>query len=344
MGKKNSSKSNYIMQGSILAIASIVSRIIGLLYRLPVTNIITDHGNDYYSAAYEIYNVILLISSYSLPLAVSKVVSAKVALGEYRNSWRAFKGALYMALVVGAAGSALTFFGAGFFTGTLLNTPESELCLKVLALAVFVMAVMGVLRGFFQGMGTMMPTAISQIIEQIVNAIVSIAAASYLFSYGVKLDAAAGITNGKSGAIYGAAGSTLGTSLGAAAGLLFLIIIMLMYNRVLQKNMRRDHVSRQESYASTLRVLIMTIVPVILSTAVYNISGIVDQGVFKYLMLDVQKADKSTVEIYWGIYVGKYKLLTNVPIAVASALSASTIPALTRARISGDWDEMRKKT
>ena len=131
MGKKSSSKSNYIMQGSILAIASIVSRIIGLLYRLPVTNIITDHGNDYYSAAYEIYNVILLISSYSLPLAVSKVVSAKVALGEYRNSWRAFKGALYMALVVGAAGSALTFFGAGFFTGTLLNTPESELCLKM---------------------------------------------------------------------------------------------------------------------------------------------------------------------------------------------------------------------
>ena len=344
MGKKSKAKSNYIMQGGILAIASIVSRIIGLLYRLPVTNIITDHGNDYYSAAYEIYNVILLISSYSLPLAVSKVISAKVALGEYRNSWRAFKGALYMSMAVGIVASALTFFGAGFFTGTLLNTPESELCLKVLALAVFVMAVMGVLRGFFQGMGTMMPTAISQIIEQIVNAVVSIAAASYLYSYGTRLDAAAGITDGKSGAIYGAAGSTLGTSLGAAAGLLFLILVMLFYNRILHKNLRRDHVSRRESYASTLHILILTIVPVILSTAVYNISGIVDQGVFKYLMLDVQQADKSTVEVYWGIYVGKYKLLTNVPIAVASALSASTIPALTRARIEGDWEEMRRKT
>lgn len=332
------------MQGGILAMASIISRIIGLLYRLPVTNIITDHGNDYYSAAYEIYNVILLISSYSLPLAVSKVISAKVALGEYRNSWRAFKGALYMSLVVGAVGSALTFFGAGFFTGTLLNTPESELCLKVLALAVFVMAVMGVLRGFFQGMGTMMPTAISQIVEQVVNAVVSIAAASYLYSYGTRLDAAAGITDGKNGAIYGAAGSTLGTSLGAAAGLLFLIFVMLLYNRILHKNLRRDQVSQKESYGATLHVLILTIVPVILSTAVYNISGIVDQGVFKYLMLDVQKADKSTVEVYWGIYVGKYKLLTNVPIAVASALSASTIPALTRARISGDWEEMRRKT
>ena len=96
-----------------------------------------------------------------------------------------------MALVVGAAGSALTFFGAGFFTGTVLNTTRRESCLLGLAQAVFVLTEKGVLRGFFQGMGTMMPTAISQIIEQIVNAIVSIAAASYLFSYGVKLDAAA---------------------------------------------------------------------------------------------------------------------------------------------------------
>ena len=118
---KTKNRTNYIMQGSILAAASILSRIIGMLYRLPVTNIITDHGNDYYSAAYEIYNIILLISSYSLPLAVSKLVSAKAALGQYRNAYRIFKGALYMALVVGLAGSAVTYLGAGFFTGSLLS-------------------------------------------------------------------------------------------------------------------------------------------------------------------------------------------------------------------------------
>ena len=229
------------MQGSILAIASIVSRIIGLLNRLPVTNIITDHGNDYYSAAYEIYNIILLISSYSLPLAVSKLVSAKVALGQHKNAFQIFKGAMYLAVVVGITGSLVTYVGAGFFTGTLLNTPESELSLKILALAVFFLAIMGVLRGYFQGMGTMMPTAISQIIEQIVNAIVSIAAASYLFQYGVALDQAAGVTNGKNGPIYGAAGSTLGTSMGALAGLLFLIVVMLMYNRVLQKQLNSEY-------------------------------------------------------------------------------------------------------
>lgn len=342
--KKRKNGSNYIMQGSILAAASILSRLIGMLYRLPVTNIITDHGNDYYSAAYEIYNIILLISSYSLPLAVSKLVSAKAALGQYRNSWRIFKGALYMAFFVGILGSVVTYFGAGFFTGTLLNTPESELSLKILALAVFFLAVMGVLRGFFQGMGTMMPTAVSQIIEQIFNAIVSIAAASVLFQYGLSLDQKAGITDGRSGPIYGAAGSTLGTSIGALAGLLFLIAVMMMYRRVLRRQMRKDRTGSRDSYGDILILLIMTIVPVILSTAVYNISGILDQGVFKYLMLDVQKIEKSTVEVYWGIYVGKYKLLTNVPIAVASALSASTIPALTRARMEGSRKEMRRKT
>ena len=93
MSKKKNDTS-FLVQGSILAIASLVSRVIGLVYRIPLTAIIGDHGNDYYSCAYEIYSLLLLISSYSLPLAVSKVVSAKVALGEYRNSWRAFKGAL----------------------------------------------------------------------------------------------------------------------------------------------------------------------------------------------------------------------------------------------------------
>ena len=332
------------MQGGILAAASIISRIIGMLYRLPVTNIIGDQGNSYYSAAYEVYNIILLISSYSLPLAVSKVVSAKVALGEHKNAWRSFKAAMYMSLVVGAVASAITFFGAGFFTGTLLNTPESELCLKVLALAIFVMAVMGVLRGYFQGMGTMMPTAVSQVIEQLVNAVVSIVAASMLYSYGASLDQAKGITDGTGGAVYGAAGSTLGTSLGAAAGLIFLVIVMLMYNRVLQKNLRKDQVSQVQSYSSMLRMLVLTIVPVILSTAVYNISGFIDQGVFKFLMLDVQNMDKDMVDVYWGIYVGKYKLLTNVPIAVASALSSSVIPALTRARMAGNRKEMRRTT
>ena len=78
MSKKKNDTS-FLVQGSILAIASLVSRVIGLVYRIPLTAIIGDHGNDYYSCAYEIYSLLLLISSYSLPMAVSKMVSARIS-------------------------------------------------------------------------------------------------------------------------------------------------------------------------------------------------------------------------------------------------------------------------
>ena len=82
MGKQNKkSSTSFLVQGSILAIASIVSRIIGLIYRIPLTNIIGDTGNDYYGTAFQIYNILLIISSYSLPLAVSKLVSANYSQG-----------------------------------------------------------------------------------------------------------------------------------------------------------------------------------------------------------------------------------------------------------------------
>lgn len=339
-GKKNSS--NYIIQGSILSIASIVVRVIGMLYRLPVTNIIGNTGNSYYSTAFEVYNIILLISSYSLPLAVSKLVSARAVNGEYKNARRIFKGALIFASAAGIAGGLIAFFGADFFTG-LLNTPEGALSLKVLAPTIFVVAVMGVFRGYFQGLGTMIPTAISQVIEQIVNAVVSIVAAYYLFVYGTGLDLKAGIEGGTRGAEYGAAGSTLGTSLGALAGLLFVVAVMFMYQRVQKRQLRHDGTRELEDYKSIFYILIMTIVPVILSSAVYNVNGIIDQGLFKFMMIDLKETAKADVDVMWGIYTGKYKLLTNVPVAIASALAASTVPALTAARIAGNRQEMKRK-
>ena len=87
MTKRNKrGDAGFLMQGSILAIASIISRIVGLIYRIPLTATIGDTGNDYYGTAYEIYNIILLISSYSIPLAVSKLVSARMARGHVKDA------------------------------------------------------------------------------------------------------------------------------------------------------------------------------------------------------------------------------------------------------------------
>lgn len=98
MGKSKNNGTNFLVQGSILAVASIISRIIGLVYRIPLNNILGDVGISYYACAFDVYNVILIISSYSLPQAVSKTVSAKAAKGRYRSVYQVLKGALLFAL------------------------------------------------------------------------------------------------------------------------------------------------------------------------------------------------------------------------------------------------------
>lgn len=285
--------------------------------------------------------MVLLISSFSLPLAVSKLVSARMAKGRANSAYKVFRCTLVFALVSGGLGSLLIYFGAGFFSNVLVNTPQSCLALQVLAPTILVVALMGCLRGYFQGLGSMVPTAVSQIVEQIVNAAVSIGAAWVLFRYGARLDTL--FSTKTASYAYGAAGSTLGTGAGAFVGLLFLIFVMFAYNRVMKRRRRQDRGGKVESTREIYYLLLLTILPVILSTAVYNLSGIIDQGIFKHLMT-YKKYDSMKIDELWGIFSGEYKVLTNVPIAVASAMASSTIPVMTRARVNKDRREMRRKT
>ncbi|MCR5784284.1 MAG: polysaccharide biosynthesis protein [Eubacterium sp.] len=339
MSEKNK-KSDFLLQGSILAIASIISRIIGLIYRVPLTNIIGDDGNNYYSSAYDVYNILLLISSYSLPLAVSKLVAARMSKGEKKNAYRIFKGALIFAFVTGSIAFLIVYFGAGFFTN-LLATPQSYLALKILGPTLLIVAVMGVIRGFFQGMGTMVPSAVSQIIEQIINAIVSVGAAYILFNYGLKVGKIMGNEKELSES-YGAAGGTLGTTAGALAALLFLMLVFLIFRKGFVSTKSFTSKRRTESYGSIFVILISTIIPVLLSTTVYNISSIVDQGIFKNLAL-YQNYSESDISTWWGIFSVKYKVLINVPIAIASAIAASCVPSITSAMAVKDKELVNSK-
>ena len=341
MSTKKKNESGFLVQGSILAIASIISRVIGLLYRIPLTAIIGDIGNDYYGAAMEVYSILLLISSYSLPLAVSKLVSTRVAKGERRNAYRILKGALLFALVSGAIAGIIVYFGAGFITTYLIKTPLSIFALKVLAPTLLIVAILGVVRGFFQGMGTMMPSAISQLLEQIVNAVVSIWTAYMLYGYGSRIGAVLG-NSGKYAEAYGAAGGTLGTGAGALIALVFVVFVFAIYRPVYKKQMARDRKKQQESYRTIFSVLIFTIVPVLLSTTIYNISSILDMGVFKHIA-DAQGYKEETYSKMWGIFTGKYKPLVNVPIAIASSLAASSVPSLAKAFASKDMPQVRRK-
>ena len=112
MGSKERKGNNFIVQGGILAITGIISRLIGLLYRMPLQRTIGDAGMGYYSAAFQIYSIMLIISSYSLPTAVSKIVASRIARGHYRNARKIYRGALMFALLSGGATGLIVLFGA----------------------------------------------------------------------------------------------------------------------------------------------------------------------------------------------------------------------------------------
>lgn len=341
MSKSKKNGANFLVQGSILAMASIISRIIGLIYRIPMTDVIGDLGNSYYGSAFEVYNIMLIISSYSLPLAVSKLVSAQVAKGKRRMAYQTLKGALVFAVVSGTIFTLVVFFGANFFADTYLKTPNCVFALRVLAPGLLIVAILGVLRGFFQGLGTMMPSAVSQIIEQIVNAIVSVLAAYILFGYGTRIGAVLGDPEHYAAA-YGAAGGTLGTNIGSVAALLFVVFVFFVYIRVFKKQMARERKSAIEPFLETLKMLIITIIPVLLSTAIYNLNGIIDNGLYKNISY-AQGYTSDEVDVWWGVFTGKYKLMINVPISIASALAASTVPALTASFGKKDMADVRQK-
>ena len=248
MEQKHSGRfNNFIVQGGILAMAGVLVRILGLLKRIPLAYIIEDVGNSYYSAAYEIYNIVLTISSYGIPLSVSKLVSARVGKGQYKNAEKIFKCALIFALVTGATSSVLVYIYSGNLS-RLMNEPMSEMALRVLAPTLFVVAIMGVFRGYFQGNGTMVPTAFSQLIEQVVLITVSLSSAYFLSMRGAKIGAL--LQNKFYKNEYGAAGATLGCSVGALASLIFLILLYNAYSRKNKKNILRDETEYTESTLS----------------------------------------------------------------------------------------------
>ena len=271
MFKSVAGRKNFMLQGGILAISGIIVRLIGMIYRIPMNNIIGSEGAGLYSAAFEIYNIALILSSYGMPMAVSKLVSARLATKEYTNTRYIFRRALIISLITGGIASLILFFGALGIEHVLYSGfPGMAIPLRFLAPTVFVVAILGTIRGFFQGQGTMIPTATSQLVEQIVNAVVSIVA-----SYG--------FTKAYADSIYqdahGASGGTFGTFMGALAALAVVVVLLIRNRHLYGQKLREDMGAQVMAPNETYKLIILTVVPIILGQTFYNLTSVLD-GIF----------------------------------------------------------------
>ncbi|MCC8067941.1 MAG: polysaccharide biosynthesis protein [Clostridiales bacterium] len=340
MNEKNKSGNSFLVQGSILAAAAIIAKVIGMLYRVPLQNILENEGNGYYSTANEIYAILLMVSCFNMPLAVSRLVSERIHKGEYRNAHRVFLCAVRFSMLLGGVIALITYICAGFITKYMMSMELAVYGLRVLAPAIFISAILGTFRGYFQGFGTMVPTAVSQVIEQIINAVISLVCADIMFRYGDDLAAVQG--NASLAPAWGAAGATFGTVASITVALLFMMIIYMTQSKSIRRHIRQDHTGHRESASAIYGELIRTILPVILSTVVYNITNVLDLGVFSNVLQSQGYTDTQTTTI-WGIYSGQFRVLMNVPLALASSLSPSVVPSLTAAMANNDRKEARRK-
>lgn len=339
MAEKKNSGNNFIMQAGILAVAGIVSRVIGLLYRGPLDSVIGEIGLGYYQSAYSYYTIVLLISSYSIPAAISKVIAQKLGVKEYRNAHRIFLCALGYVLVVGGIASLFLFFGAGLFV------EEAAIpVLRILAPTIFIYGILGVLRGYFQAHKSMVQTSVSQILEQIANAGVSIGAAYLLVNITMGTtkmpeDMAGRAKHG----VYGAMGSAMGTGAGVLVALLFMLGVYGLNRKVIHRRIGNDRHTRVESYGSIIKTITHVVTPFILSTAVYNLSGSVNTKIYTDIYPGLRQLDTVAITEKWGIFSGKALTVSNIPIAFASAMASAMLPSVAQLIAAGNIEGACKK-
>ena len=306
------------MQAGILAAAGIIVRLIGILYRSPLVAIIGDEGNGYYNTAYTIYTIILLISSYSIPAAISKVIAARLAKREYRNAQRIFKCSFIYVMITGGIGSLLCFFGAQFFVGQ-----NSAAVLRVFAPTIFLSGLLGVFRGYFQAHRTMLQTSFSQIVEQILNAVVSLLAAYLLMGLVADKDTT-------TQAIYGAVGSALGTGSGVLIALIFMWMIYMLNRPAINKRIQRDRTETVLGYGEIFKIIILMVTPVVLSTFIYNVNTASNLKFYQGIMQAFRGYSEVEATTSYGLYSGKAMQIINIPVAIASSMSAAIIPTIAR--------------
>ncbi|MBE5942330.1 MAG: polysaccharide biosynthesis protein [Lachnospiraceae bacterium] len=334
MSDNNKVTKSFAVQASILAIASVASKLIGFVYGIPLANIMKNEGSGYYGAAQTIYAFILLIATFSIPAAISKIMAERIEKGEYRNVKRIFNGSMLYVLLVGIVASVITYVGAPFFV-----TTNSVMALRVLAPTVFASGFLSVYRGYYQAYGNMVPTSVSQIVEQVVNAVFSIVATLLFMKWAVSLGYDESTTTYYA---YGAAGGTVGTGIALVAGLVYMFVLFRKERKELSQRIKADRTEHVLSYREVFKLLLMIATPIILSSAIYNANVSIDMTIYQKMMASMGMGG-DVIDGQYGMYSRIYLPLANVPIAMAAAVASAVIPGISTAYAKKDKQECNRK-
>ena len=279
----HASKPNTFFGGAaILAVGILVVKLIGMFYKIPLLNIIGEQGSADFNNAYNIYAVLLTISTAGLPVAVSKLVSEANALGRRNQVRRTFRLALALFLVLGVLSFLVMFFGSEQLAG-MMNDSMAAPGIRALAPAVICVGCLSAFRGYAQGHGSMTPTAVSQIIEALCKLTVGLGLAFWLVNHGAD-------------ASHAAAGAITGVTVGTIVALAYMLMNFLI-TRSQEPQLSDD---RPDEPSTILKHLLMIAVPITISSSMVGIVTVIDtslvQGQLQRALLENQDT--------WALYQG----------------------------------------
>lgn len=362
-------KTQNVMNGAfILVISTVIVKVIGLMYKIPLTAFIGEVGRGYFNAAYNIYTPIFAVSMAGLPVALSTMVSRCVALEKYRQARKTFRVALSLFVFTGILGTLALILLAYPYSVYLIQSRQTLMSIICIAPSVFFCCVMAAYRGYYEGLCNMTPTAVSQIVEALGKTLLGIVSAYAVMKIGVSQIPSGtvfsvAVENEAQGFSviypYSAAAAVFGVTVGTVAGLLYLVVL----KKVKGDGFTREDIimsPKAESGRAIAKELIKTAIPVVVSSLILNVTNLIDTATIQNRLvsaigrnIDIIKQmyiealtlsdtlDGDLSVYLYGVYGAVLDFRSLVP-TVTMTLGVSAIPALSAAWARKDVCRVRQ--
>ncbi len=322
-------KQSFMMNVLTVVCSQVLIKLLGFLYRAVITNIegFGDAGNGYYNYGYQIYVLLLAISSVGIPNAIAKLVSERCATDDFKGAYRIFRCAIVLFTIIGGALAALLFVFAPWIADVICDTPPVVHTLRVLAPALLFVSVSSVIRGFFQGMHNMKATSTSQVIEQFIKSVSTI----------LIVLAIAGAP-----AEYMAAGATLATTLSTALSLIYLFGFYAANRKDIKRRLAAAPDIAKASFFKIAKGILYVSIPISLGSIVASLNRVLDlmtvvrglETAFAGIIPDADALNAEAIRL--SGMLSKGDVIINLPLALNIAFSTVLVPTVAGALATGD--------
>ena len=329
---KTTKKETFMQSVITLIFSQVLIKLLGLIYNLYLTNRegFGDKGNGIVSASYQIYALLLTISSIGVPNAIAKLVSERVAVGDHKGAHRIFKIAFATFTVIGLVGTLMLFFGAHIIAVDWLQIPEAEMTMVALAPAIFFVAIASVMRGYFNGRQEIKATARSQSLEQIFKTALTIVL--------VEIVAIASNLSTE----WMAAGATLATTLATLSGFGYLYFHYKVRKKEIAAEIKSTVNYKYERIRSIIKKILWVSFPIALTAILSSVNKNIDSFTVVRSLKEFLPAEEAVSQ--YGILGGKVDTLTSLPLSINVAFSTALVPAIAAAKARKDKKTIKQKT